>query len=211
MSLMDNIPSAKVYLSIVEQLRSMIETDGLVPGDKIPSERELSERLDVGRSSVREALRALELLGLIETRRGEGTFLKDFQEHRLVEILATFFLQNARVKVDLIETMQLIEVDCLRIVLNTATKEELENLLAWAKTDSFNCELFFDEIGKLNRNKLMDRIWRIVSSYTKAAFESLENGQKTHYIELIQAMIQRDENKTIQTYLYKIRKVSKSE
>ena len=65
-------PSTKLYQEIVEKLRQMIESDGLVSGDKIPSERELSERLNVGRSSIREALRALELLGLIETRRGEG-------------------------------------------------------------------------------------------------------------------------------------------
>ena len=44
----------------------------------LPSERELSSRLNVGRSSVREALRALELVGLIETRRGEGTFIRNF-------------------------------------------------------------------------------------------------------------------------------------
>ncbi|MDQ7864958.1 GntR family transcriptional regulator [Peribacillus frigoritolerans] len=69
----------------------MIEADSLLPGDKIPSERELSDRFNVGRSSVREALRALELLGLIETRRGEGTFIRDFQEHKLVELLGTFF------------------------------------------------------------------------------------------------------------------------
>ncbi|MBR8646160.1 FadR family transcriptional regulator [[Brevibacterium] frigoritolerans] len=56
----------------------MIEADSLLPGDKIPSERELSDRFNVGRSSVREALRALELLGLIETRRGEGTFIRGF-------------------------------------------------------------------------------------------------------------------------------------
>ena len=62
----------KYILEIVKQLREMITADDLKSGDKIPSERELSERLNVGRSSVREALRALELLGLIETRRGEG-------------------------------------------------------------------------------------------------------------------------------------------
>ena len=52
-----------------------MEEDGLVAGDRLPSERELSSRLNVGRSSVREALRALELVGLIETRGGEGTFI----------------------------------------------------------------------------------------------------------------------------------------
>ena len=77
----------KLYLEIVDKIRQMIVRDGLLPGDKLPSERELSERLQVGRSSVREALRALELLGLIETRRGEGTFLRDVRNHQLVEIL----------------------------------------------------------------------------------------------------------------------------
>ena len=58
----DRSYSSKIYLDVVESLRDMIATEGLLPGDKIPSERELSERLDVGRSSVREALRALELI-----------------------------------------------------------------------------------------------------------------------------------------------------
>ena len=69
----------KVYVEIVHQLQNIIADDRLKTGDKLPSERELSERLKVGRSSVREALSALELLGLIETRRGEGTFLRDFK------------------------------------------------------------------------------------------------------------------------------------
>ncbi|WP_439331254.1 FadR/GntR family transcriptional regulator [Lysinibacillus fusiformis] len=58
-----------------QQLRQLIKIEKIQAGEKLPSERVLSERLGVGRSSVREALRSLELLGLIETRHGEGTFL----------------------------------------------------------------------------------------------------------------------------------------
>ena len=83
--------NSKLYIEIVKQLREMISEDELKPGDKIPSERELSERLNVGRSSVREALRALELLGLIGTRIGEGTFIKDFHENQLVKLVSTLF------------------------------------------------------------------------------------------------------------------------
>ena len=57
----------KRFLHIVQQLRELIEKENIQPGDKLPSERVLTERLQVGRSSVREALRSLELLGLIET------------------------------------------------------------------------------------------------------------------------------------------------
>ena len=55
----------KVYLNILEKLKEIIHQKNLLPGDKLPSERELAETLNVGRSSVREALRAMELLGLI--------------------------------------------------------------------------------------------------------------------------------------------------
>ena len=67
----------KRFLHIVQQLRELIEKENIQPGDKLPSERVLTERLQVGRSSVREALRSLELLGLIETKHGGGTFLAD--------------------------------------------------------------------------------------------------------------------------------------
>ena len=114
-----------------------MHTDGLLPGDKIPSERELSERLNVGRSSVREALRALELLGLIETRRGEGTFIKDFQEHRLVELLGTFFLQNEKVNEDLAETKYFLEIDCLRLIISHSTDDELRSIYELGQANGF--------------------------------------------------------------------------
>ena len=60
----------KVFLDIVQQLRQLIKMEEIQAGEKLPSERVLSERLGVGRSSVREALRSLELLGLIETKHG---------------------------------------------------------------------------------------------------------------------------------------------
>ena len=66
-----------MFLDIVGELKTIIKVEGIKTGGKLPSERELAERLQAGRSTVREALRSLELLGLIETRRGEGTFLAD--------------------------------------------------------------------------------------------------------------------------------------
>ena len=90
---------SKLYVDIVNHLREMIDQNGLKPGDKLPSERVLSETLRAGRSSIREALRALELLGLIETRKGEGTFLRDFQGHKLVELISTFILQNDKANI----------------------------------------------------------------------------------------------------------------
>ncbi|MGE7766494.1 FadR/GntR family transcriptional regulator [Peribacillus sp. NPDC096540] len=207
----DRTSSSKIYLDVVESLRSMIEADSLLPGDKIPSERELSDRLNVGRSSVREALRALELLGLIETRRGEGTFIRDFQEHKLVELLGTFFLQDKKVQEDLAETKRLIEIDCLRIVAFFATAEDIKRLIAWVKADEFLDDEFFLRIAILNRNRLLERIWRIVNSYARTSELVLGKTKKEDYLALLTYLLERDEEKAIETYLIRIRNMSKDE
>jgi GntR family transcriptional regulator, transcriptional repressor for pyruvate dehydrogenase complex len=201
--------SSKIYLDVVESLRSMIEADSLLPGDKIPSERELSDRFNVGRSSVREALRALELLGLIETRRGEGTFIRDFQEHKLVELLGTFFLQDKKVQEDLSETKRLIEIDCLRIVTFFATAEDIKRLMVWVKADEFHDDDFFLRIAILNRNRLLERIWRIVNSYARTSEMVQGNVKKEDYLALLTYLLERDEEKAIETYLIRIRNMSK--
>ena len=203
--------STKIYLDVVESLRSMIEADNLLPGDKIPSERELSDRLNVGRSSVREALRALELLGLIETRRGEGTFIRDFQEHKLVELLGTFFLQDKKVQEDLAETKRLIEIDCLKIVAFFATAQEVKSLMDWVKTEEFHDDDFFLRIALLNRNRLLERIWRIVNSYARASEEIKTKTKKEDYLLLLTYLLERDEEKAIEAYLTKIRNLSTEE
>ncbi|MEC2054701.1 FadR family transcriptional regulator [Peribacillus psychrosaccharolyticus] len=200
-----NGSTSKIYLEVVEKLRNMIEKDGLNPGDKIPSERELSERLSVGRSSVREALRALELLGLIETRRGEGTFIKDFQEHKLVELLGTFFLQNTKVKKDLAETKQLLELDCIQIILLQASSESLDSFAKWAEQGNFDDQSYFGKLLEVNPNKLLERMWSIVNTYAQAAQVEFIQADLQAYIDLALALRQRQKAQTEQIYRERIR------
>ena len=203
---------SKVYLEIVRKLQRMIEEDHLVPGDKIPSERELSDRLNVGRSSVREALRALELLGLIETRRGEGTFIHDFQEHKLVELLGSFFVLEGKTKDDLIEVKLLLEKDCIRIMAdyNRKNPDSIKDLYNWAKSNSFTDEAYFSKLAALTDNRLMERIWKTVNSYCNASGHEftikdrkqyiimaalLENGQKEEALEIYDTKIRATDDK----------------
>jgi GntR family transcriptional regulator, transcriptional repressor for pyruvate dehydrogenase complex len=64
----------KVYEAVAEQIERLVLTR-LKPGDKLPSERELAELLHVSRSSIRDAIRSLELMGLVEPRQGAGTIV----------------------------------------------------------------------------------------------------------------------------------------
>nr|WP_257009259.1 GntR family transcriptional regulator [Bacillus sp. 7884-1] len=190
----------KVYLEIVKQLREMISADNLKSGDKIPSERELSERLNVGRSSVREALRALELLGLIETRRGEGTFIRDFRGNQLVQLLGTFILQDEKAKLDVIETKNLIEMDFLRLVLNRADENKLFTLKSLVEDDQINDDQFFNQLVEMADNYLFSRIWLILKDYYNSLNLRKVEYNKNSYFMLIEALIEKDEKKTFVAY-----------
>ncbi|WP_077214225.1 FadR/GntR family transcriptional regulator [Bacillus dakarensis] len=197
----------KVYIEIVKKIRYMIEQDGLKKGDKIPSERELSERLHVGRSSVREALRALELLGLIETRRGEGTFLRDAKTNRLVELLSSFILQDEKAIKDVKETKFLIEMDCLRLIIHKKTDEKLKNLMKLVQEDLIQDEEFFLNIVKLADNHLFYRIWLILSDFYRSLNMDQGPFEKRNYEALIEALLTSDEKNVLEAYK-KLRKLS---
>lgn len=193
--------TTKVYLEIVKQLREMITADGLKPGNKIPSERELTERLNVGRSSVREALRALELLGLIETRRGEGTFLRDFRGNQLVQLLSTFILQDEKAKKDVFETKNMIEIDCLRLVLQRTDKESIGNLMNWASnTEDFHDDEFFYRIILLADNHLFLRMWVILKDYYYSLIQTPPQYDREDYLFLLKALGEKNEDQTILAY-----------
>ncbi|UCZ52264.1 FadR family transcriptional regulator [Bacillus shivajii] len=203
----------KVYLNILKEIDRIIYEDQLLPGDKLPSERELADRLQVGRSSVREALRALELLDLIETRKGEGTFIQQSGGHRLAEVLASFFLKDQRARHDVTETRRIIEIEAARIACQRASDVQLkkmEELIAQSKQRWGDGELpveedylFHKTLVQSSQNRLMLNIWRPLVEYSKIALrESLSReGRTGHSIEeheaIYQAILNKNEREAV--------------
>jgi GntR family transcriptional repressor for pyruvate dehydrogenase complex len=165
--------TSKVYVEILRKIYRIIEEDGLGAGDKIPSERELSERLKAGRSSVREALRSLEFLGIIETRRGEGTYLKEFGEHQLIDLLGMFILQEKKAKADLVETKWLIEQLCLALACERRTEAQLDELKGLIQQKTIDYETFFKWVLKAGNNYLLERIWRVLNDFFRLQNEEI--------------------------------------
>src|SRR5947209_12492396 len=82
--LLEQVKRSRIYEHIVEQIHALIREGRWAPGDQIPPERELAERFRVSRTSVREALRALEMQGVIDSRQGGGTFVRIADKETLV-------------------------------------------------------------------------------------------------------------------------------
>ena len=107
----------------------MILSGQVGPGEKLPREKELATRLGLSRSSLREAVRALILAGILKTRQGDGTYVTSLEPHQLLETmsLAVDFMQN-RTLVELFEVRRMIEPAATALAAGRITPEGLLRL-----------------------------------------------------------------------------------
>jgi len=104
------IRKQKIHEQIAEQITEKIAKGELVPGQKLPSTRELSELFQVGMSTVREALSALKAMGLVESRQGEGSYVRPMAPERLMLPKLDGLLVNKETILELLEVRRALEV-----------------------------------------------------------------------------------------------------
>jgi GntR family transcriptional repressor for pyruvate dehydrogenase complex len=105
----ESIKPAKISDSIVSQIEQLILEGILKPGDKLPAERELAQQLNVSRPSLREALLKLEAKGLLQTRRGGGTYVVDAVAPTLTEPLVHLLKNHPEATFDILELRHALE------------------------------------------------------------------------------------------------------
>lgn len=112
----------------VERIKAFIQEKRLAPGTRLPGERELCERLGVSRSSLREALRVLEVMGMIEIRPRSGTYVKDPTSDIIRVPLLPWLAMHRETVRQIFELRQLIEPGAAALAAQRATAKELEAL-----------------------------------------------------------------------------------
>lgn len=122
------VKSTRIYAEIVRQVKTMIAEGRLKSGDRLPPERDLAQKFVVSRTSVREALRALETLGLLEIRPGEGTFVRATSVDALVEPLALAMASQREAIGELFEARCLLEPAIAGLAAERATPDEVREM-----------------------------------------------------------------------------------
>ncbi len=118
---------------VSRRLIGLINSGHLKPGDRLPPERTLAAQLQVGRTTIREALKLLTLSGLLEARRGSGTFVRENYLNFIAHQVHWPTLLRAR-DVDLIfEVREALEVQTARLAAERATPEEVEAIAVYRK------------------------------------------------------------------------------
>ncbi len=143
---MEAIPRSKVYREVARQLERRI-AEQMKPGDLLPPERELVQMLGVSRSSVRDAIRSLELMGLLEPRQGIGTVVCS-PAAASANPLATALVEKRRMVAELLEVRKMIEPPLAgRAALHASSDEiaDMEDILVRQEAKVRRGELGIEE------------------------------------------------------------------
>lgn len=179
------VKSTRIYEEIVRQVKSMIAEGRLKSGDRLPPERELAEKFVVSRTSVREALRALQSLGLIEIRAGDGAFVRQISVDALIEPLAFVILSEREAVGELFEARGLLEPAMAALAAQRATPDEIIDMerileeqakeVAAGKTGIAQDAAFHAAIAGAAHNRAITRIIHVlVDLLTRTREESLD-------------------------------------
>ena len=120
------ITPVRLYESVIEQIMNLIKNNKLKPGDKLPPERELAEKLSISRGSLREAFRVLESRGLIKSKPGGGRYIREIRKngHNSTENIISSLEKSSIL--ELLEAREMLEIKIAKIAAQRATPEDIE-------------------------------------------------------------------------------------
>ncbi len=199
-SYLKNLKKESVVQNVINCLTDAMRNKELKPGDRIPPEPELAASLGVARSSVREAIKILTYLGVLESKRSEGTFVCGGFKESMIDPMIYGILLNQDSSDNLTELREMTEAGLMRLAIlkyDEAEGKKLEEILRQMRAvlDSgehvvdnfFNVDnTFHDMISQMGKNPLADKISRVVRTLTHARlYEVLKNRDLSNLHEIV--------------------------
>lgn len=177
---------------VVNSIKQLLMDRRLKPGDRLPSELEISEGLDVSRGSVREAMKILSAFGLVDIRVGNGTYVCETPGNGILDsFLFSFFISNPNIE-NLYELRKIIEIDVLELILEhyednqkerlslNRNLNELEDIINGGsphKQLSENDLEFHRLMGKASQNLLLERIYNFIIDFMEPSIRTTHKNQ----------------------------------
>ncbi len=156
----------------IEKIKAMIVSGELSPGDRLPPEKELSERLGLSRNSMREAVKALEVIRVLDVRRGDGTYVTSLEPHLLLEAIS--FVADMHDDDSLLEIFavrRMLESQATGIAATLGTAEEIDALQA--ELDGIDSDVSVDALVEHDIRFHREIVRMARNTYLASLIESL--------------------------------------
>ena len=205
------LKKTRLYEEIVKQIIDKIKSGELKPGDRLPTERDLALQLAVSRTAIREALRSMELMGIIDSRVGGGTFIREMTLENLMDPFAGILSKNERLIIELIEVRMLLEVEIAKLAARKNDEKSMhllekslvlmEKEVAEGGLGLHGDNAFHQALALAADNLAMTSITRLcgelLNTTRKAALEALKDRMLgvEHHKAIFQAVKAGDEEK----------------
>src|ERR1700694_3167474 len=118
------------YEQVAEQIQRLIASGAPQTGDLVPPERELAAQFGVGRSSLRDAIRTLEVMGIVESHHGAGTVIRELNTDALVVPLSSVLVRRREMVAELLDVRRMLEPGLAARAARNATAQEIAQLEA---------------------------------------------------------------------------------
>lgn len=180
---------------VAEKIKALILENKYDQGEKLPSESELGRLLSVSRASIREAFRALELMGLIEVKSGSGTYVKNtdiFNLSKLSNSSLSRLENEASTMLEILEARRIFEINIVGLSAENATPEDLsgmKEILTQMEASLGDEEAFKDadlrfhsEVARLTKNRVIEAlansIYQILRDKFTMTYSIVSNNSK---------------------------------
>jgi GntR family transcriptional repressor for pyruvate dehydrogenase complex len=199
-----------LVIELTSRLMEFVFSGSIQPGEKLPAERQLSEALGVGRSSIREAIKALTVLGVLEVRQGDGTYLKKSKDSGLLsQSIEWGLLLGERHTMDLIEARKEIEIVIAGFAAEKADDQEINELRAIMERmnesniteidDFVGADILFHlQLAKMAKNTVLKDILvsirTLLRTWIKSVIESAGDTRFSYdyHLDIYDAIYKRD-------------------
>ncbi|MGW8482966.1 FadR/GntR family transcriptional regulator [Microbacterium sp. NPDC055903] len=156
----------------IEKIKAMIVSGELAPGDRLPPEKELSERLGLSRNSMREAVKALEVIRVLDVRRGDGTYVTSLEPHLLLEAISFVIdMHDDDSMLEIFAVRRMLESQATGLAATLGDEEQVQALQA--EIDGVDATVSIDDLVDHDIRFHRDIVRMAGNAYLASLVESL--------------------------------------
>jgi len=220
-----DVQRASAVDTVIHKIRELVKSGQLKPGDRLPNETELSKAFGTSRGPIREGVKALVALGVLDVRRGDGTYISESSARTAVDQLLFQLLLSKAEQKELRELRSMMELGMVDSILKNARPEDIlemeslnaqmEKLIASGNHDAREITQkdleFHKTMGRSTRNSLVEKIYDFTLELFSASIE------KTHSMPeagdfsislhnaILEGIRERNQDKTKEAILQSLR------